>query len=115
MYLAANREVDGLFLLAPFANTYDLYNNALPIFYGPLRVLVKHKFPADVYAKSVHVPVLVVASREDELIPFSSSEKASQSFNGNSTLVTLSGVSHNSILFNPTALNSVKSYLDMLF
>ena len=29
VYLAANREAAGLFLMAPFANGYDLYNNVL--------------------------------------------------------------------------------------
>jgi hypothetical protein len=50
VYLAANREAAGLFLLAPFASAYDIYNSVLPIFHGPLCMLVKHKFLSDQYA-----------------------------------------------------------------
>jgi len=74
-YLAANRNVAGLFLLAPFANSYDVYNKVLPIFHGPLRLLVKHKFSSDMRAPSITAPVLIVASENDEIVPFSSSEK----------------------------------------
>ena len=111
IYLAANREADGLFLLAPYANTYDLYNNTLPIFYGPLRLFVKHKLAADKYAKAVSVPALVVSSRDDEIIPFDSSERLSECLGEECTFVAMSGIGHNSILFNREVLSGVKSYL----
>jgi len=114
IYLAAQREANGLFLLAPYANTYDAYNNTLPIFYGPLRLFVKHKLPADVYAKALDIPSLVVASQDDEIIPYASSERLSECLGENCTLITLNGVGHNSILFNRMVLEGIQSYLKSL-
>jgi len=112
VYLAANREVDGLFLLSPYANGYDLYNSALPIFYGPLRLLVRYKFPSDAYAKAIDIPVLVVASRDDEVIPFRSTEQLHGALNEESIFVTLSDVPHNSVFSHQTTLDSIRAYLD---
>lgn len=112
-YLAARREVAGLFLLAPFSNSYDLYNSALPVFFGPMRLLVRHRFSSDTCAQAVRVPALVVASRDDEVIPFASSEKLNGSLE-QSTFVPLDGVDHNSILYDRVALESIKAYLETL-
>lgn len=114
VYLAARRQVDGLVLLAPFANVYDLFNNVLPIFHGPLRLLVRHKFYSDRYAEAVTIPTLLIASRDDEIVPFASAERLNARFGGETSFVILSGVRHvrhNEILFHPAALESVRAYL----
>ena len=111
VYLAANRQAAGLFLLAPYASGYDLYNSVLPVFHGPLRLLVKHKFTSDQYAASITAPVLIIASKSDEIVPFASSEKLVKCFPDEPTFVTLSGVGHNGIMFNKTTLSSIQSFL----
>jgi len=111
VYLAAHRETAGLFLLSPFANVYDLFNNVLPIFHGPLRLLVRHKFYSDRHAQAVTVPALLVASHSDEVIPFASSQRLNDRFGGQTTFVELSGVRHGEILFHRTSLESVRAYL----
>ena len=112
-YLAAHREVAGLFLLAPFSNSYDLYNSALPVFYGPMRLLVRHRFLSDACAREVRVPALVMASRDDEVVPFASSERLNSNLE-QSTFVPLDGVDHNSILYDRAALESIKAYLETI-
>ena len=114
VYLAAHRETGGLFLLAPFANGYDLYNSVLPIFHGPLRLLVRNPFPSDQYAKKITSPALLLASRNDEIISFRSSERLNGYFAGESTLVLLDNLRHNEIFFNAAALNSVRNFLERL-
>ena len=113
-YLAAHRAVAGLFLLAPYANSYDLYSSVLPIFYGPMRLFVRHRFRSDKCAGETRIPALVVASRDDEIVPFASSKKLVGCFGGECTFIPLNGVGHGSILFDRTALESVKAYLDAL-
>jgi len=112
-YLAAHREPGGLFLMAPYANSFDLYNGVLPIFYGPLRLFVKHRFQSDRSARAVEAPALVVASQSDELIPYASCQKLSDCFE-KSTLITLQDVSHFSVMFDRRVLEGVKEFLDML-
>ena len=111
IYAAAHRDAAGLFLLSPFANVYDLFNNVLPIFHGPARLLVRHKFYSDRHAQSVSIPALLVAARDDEVIPFASSERLNSLFGGETTFVALPSVGHNGILFNRTTLESVRAYL----
>jgi hypothetical protein len=112
VYLAAHRDVDGLFLLAPFANGYDLCNSVLPIFHGPLRLLVRNPFPSDEYAKKVAAPTLLVASRADEIISFRSSERLERHFAGETTFIALNNLRHNEIFFNTTALNNIRQFLE---
>ena len=114
VYAAAHRDAAGIFLLSPFANVYDLFNNVLPIFRGPGRLLVRHKFYSDRHAQAITVPALLVAARDDEVIPFASSERLNRRFGGETTFVALSSVGHNWILFNRTSLESVRAYLSAL-
>jgi len=114
VYVAAHREIDGLFLLSPFASSYDLYNDVFPIFHGPLRLLVRHRFNSARHARNISIPALLVASRDDELISYATSERLNRFFGGKTNFVTMSGVGHNELFFNQTTLNSVKAYLETL-
>ena len=113
VYLAANRPVTGLVLAAPYANGDDLYNNALPVFVGPMKLLEKQKLPSDEYAPKVTAPVLVFASRGDQVVPFSSSKRLSTLFPGETEFVSLSTESHGQIL-NDETLEKVHSFLKKL-
>ena len=112
VYLAANRPVGGLILAAPYANGYDLYNGMLPIFYGPLRFLVKQKLPSDEYAPNVTCPTLVIVSHSDEIIQFSSSARLSSMFSGNTDFIELDNVSHTSIFQADGVLDRIQSFLE---
>ena len=111
VYVAAHREVGGLFLLAPFANGFDLYNSVLPIFHGPLRRLVRNPFPSDQFAATINIPALLVASRHDEVIPFASPERLNRAFAGETTFVILYDVRHTGVMFNQITLDSIRAYL----
>jgi len=112
VYLAANRPVAGLIIAAPFANGYDLYNNVLPIFRGPVRLLVRQKFPSDEHAPDVTSPVLVIASRRDEIVPFSSSEQLSRLFPGEVDFMILDDARHNDIFQAEGVFDRVEAFLE---
>lgn len=114
VYLAANRPVSGLILAAPYANGYDFYNGALPIFAGPMKFLVRQKLPSDKYVPKVKCPVLIIASRNDEVIPFSSSERLSKLFSStdNIDFMELSDALHNYIFQSSGVFDRVRSFLD---
>ena len=111
VYLAANRDVSGLILMAPYANGYDLYNSVLPIFRGPMRFLVRQKLPSDYYAPNVSSPVLVIASRADEIVPFSSAVSLADAFLVEVDFVELDGASHNGMFDNDKVLDSIHNFL----
>ena len=52
-YLASERDIDGLILIAPYDKALSLYNNCLNIFHGPLKILARYKFESIKYAKDV--------------------------------------------------------------
>ena len=112
VHLAANRPIAGLILATPYANGYDLYNGMLPIFTGPIRLLVKQKLPSDEYASHVTCPVLIIASRSDEIVPFSSSERLAKLFSGNVEFMVLDNVLHNYIFQAEGVFDRVQSFLE---
>jgi len=112
VYLAANRQVAGLILATPYANGYDIYNNMLPIFFGPVKYLVKQKLPSDKYAPKVTCSVLIISSRSDETVPFSSSQRLSKLFPGNVDFMKLDNARHNEIFNKEGVFDKVQSFLE---
>ena len=112
VYLAANRNVAGLILVAPYANGKDFYNNLLPVFYGPMELLIKQKLPSDEYAENVSCPTLVIASLGDEMVPYESSERLYRLFSENTEFMRLENESHNNIFRNKDFPVRIKSFLD---
>ncbi|MCL2109584.1 MAG: dienelactone hydrolase family protein [Oscillospiraceae bacterium] len=112
VYLAANRPVAGLILATPYANGYDLYNNMFPIFKGPIKFLVKQKLPSDQHAPNVTCPVLVFASRSDESVPFSSSERLAELFGAEVEFITLENTLHNDVFGAGGVFDKVQSFLE---
>ena len=111
VYMAANRPTIATILLAPYANGYDLYNNLLPIFHGPMRLLVRQKLPSDLHAPNVSAPTLIIASRGDEIIPFASSERLAGLIGGDVTFVGIDRVSHNSMFNDGIVLEEIRLFL----
>jgi hypothetical protein len=112
VYLAAHRPVAGLILAAPYASGADLYNNLLPIFHGPLRLLIRQRLPSDEFAPDVTCPVLIIASRGDEIIPFSSSERLAPLFPGDVDFMELSHARHNLIFHTDGVYARIQSFLE---
>jgi len=114
VYLAAHRPVARLILAAPYANGADAYNNMLPIFYGPMKALVKQKLPSDQYAPDVTCPTMIIASQSDEVIPFSSSERLFQLFSGEIDFIKLKNENHNSLFSGAGVYDGIRSFLEKI-
>lgn len=79
-YIASQREIDGLILMAPYQNGYDLFNGFIDIFHGPIKLFMPFRMRADEFALSVGVKPLVIASKQDEMVPFESSFSLSKRY-----------------------------------
>jgi pimeloyl-ACP methyl ester carboxylesterase len=112
VYLAANRPVAGLILAAPYAEGIDAYNSMLPIFYGPMKLLVKQRLPSYEYAPNVTCPALVIASRSDGMIPYSSSERLAKLLSGSLEFITLDNNDHNSLFPVDGVYDKIQSFLE---
>ena len=110
-YAASQRDVIGLILEAPYSNGYDLYNSQMPIFYGPMRLLVTYKMPADAFAASVDVVPLLFATKDDELVPYESSHKLSAIYPQGCHFISLSGFGHNDFGSQTQVMDEIGKYL----
>lgn len=109
-YVAANRENSKLILVAPYNNGIDLYNSNINIFYGPLKNMVKNKYPSDKLAESIKEPTLIISSKDDEIIKYELSKKLSEKFE-NIKFSTYKNLSHNDLMNNDFVLKEINKFL----
>lgn len=110
-YVASQRKVGGLILMAPYADGYDLFNGFINIFHGPLRVLVSFRMESVKFAENVAVKPLIVASKSDELVNYNSSERLSKAFPNGCNFKTLENTYHNEFWGSETAIKYIAEYL----
>lgn len=110
-YVASQRDVRGLALLAPYANGFDLYNRQINIFYGPLRLLVAFHMEAEEYARAVRVTPLIYASDTDEIVPYESSKRLSEAYPNGAEFRIVAGAAHNE-LFRAETFLGVREYFN---
>lgn len=67
-HLAAERPVGGLILESAFTSVPDVATELYSIF--PVRLLARVHYPTAQWVRRVRAPVLVIHSKEDDLIPF---------------------------------------------
>lgn len=113
-HLAAQRDVNGLILLAAYDRGINLYNSILNIFHGPLTGLVRYPFDAAYYAKQVNVKPLIIASRDDEIINYRLTKNLASYFDEGYKLILLENIGHNFILTDPDTLVEVQTFLRSL-
>ncbi len=58
-----------LVLVAPYNNMTSLYNTRLNIFYGPIKLLARYRFPSDERLPQLTCPIYIYASSYDRTIP----------------------------------------------
>lgn len=110
-YLASQREVRGLILMAPYDEGISLYNSMIDIFHGPAEYLARNKFESIKYARSVNIYPLLLVSKADELIPNESSINLSETFPNGSNLHFLEDVKHSFFWDEKEVLENVELYL----
>lgn len=75
-HLAARQPAGALIVESGFTSIADLGSDLYPFL--PVRLLVRYRYPTAEDLEQVSAPVLVVHSRDDEIIPFSHGEKLYQ-------------------------------------
>lgn len=67
-WLAQNYTPGALIIESCFTSVPDIAAHLYPYF--PVRLLSRYHYPAADYIENVHCPVLIVQSRDDELVPY---------------------------------------------
>jgi len=111
-YCASMNEVKGLILIAPYDQALSLYNNAINIFHGPLKLLAKYKFDSLSYSKNIDTEVQVITSYDDEVISYKFSQNLSDNFKNHKDIIVLdNNVKHNGYFSQNIVLNTIKEFL----
>lgn len=89
-----NRYVAGAIILeSAFTSIEDMGRHYYP--YLPVRLLTRIKYPAIDYLRNTHVPVLIIHSADDEIVPFAHGQALYQAANQPKQFLQING-DHNS-------------------
>ncbi len=91
-WLAQRHKPMALILQSSFTSIPDMASESYPYF--PVRWLARFDYNTIEYLQKVHAPLLVIHSREDEMVPFSHGRRLFDAAVGPKTFLEISG-SHN--------------------
>lgn len=110
-YLASERESKGLILIAPYDELLSLYNEYIPIFVGPLKMIAQFELESKKYAESIDVSTLIFTSYADEVINHNYSERLAEHFKNLDELVIEKDLKHNDYFYNKAVLERIQEYI----
>ncbi len=96
-YLAKQKSPGALILEATFTSLKDIGQERMPLF--PIRWISEFKYDTLSYISDLEMPVLVIHSREDEIIPFSHGQELFRRLGTKKQFLEITG-SHNSGYFS---------------
>ena len=105
-YIAQNRDPQGLILDSTFVSVNDL--GAELYRFIPVRIMSRFSFNTVKYLRNVTAPVLVIHSRNDDVVPFHQGQKVFESAQGNKSFLEITG------LHNDGYLTSAQRYAEGL-
>lgn len=114
-YLTAKRDVKGSILIAPFDSALNVARGLYP--YLPVKLLLRHHFDAASFAKTLDTPMLMIATPDDEMIPFMHAEALFDAWGKDSDkdvkkeLVLIPGRGHNTIAGSDNYWQGIKRFL----
>jgi len=91
-WLAQDHPPKALMIESTFTSIPDIGSDLYP--YLPVRFMSRFKYNAVDYLRQVHCPVLIIHSREDEIIPFSHGQRLLEAANEPKEFLEITG-SHN--------------------
>jgi uncharacterized protein len=106
--LASTNHPELLILQAPYYSLVDMAKNnfkLVPSF------ILKYKFETNEYLMDVNMPVVIFHGDQDEVIPYTSSQRLKSEFENKVTLITLHGQKHNRMTYNPEYLMEMSKIL----
>lgn len=113
-YVASKYDVKSLILLSPYSSLLDVANKKINIFIGPLKKIIKNQFDNSVIASEITCDVLIIYSKDDEVIPFNISEKYINFLSDNIKISVnkVVNLSHNDLLTNSLVSSYISNFIN---
>jgi pimeloyl-ACP methyl ester carboxylesterase len=98
-FLASKRDVKGVVLITPFDSIENIAKKRYPFY--PISVLLKHKFKEYEFISHTNAPVVVIALKNDDVIPQESLKNLLGHINNLKNIYYIDGVKHGFIYDHP--------------
>lgn len=110
--VAYQRKVGGVILITPFDSLANVAKSHYPVF--PVKLLVRHPFESERYAKDIGIPALNIMGSADRIIPNRHSKALAKAWKGEIETVLIQQADHNNIQLFPQYWQSINRFLDSL-
>jgi uncharacterized protein len=110
--LAGSREVRAAILITPFDSLVAVAAGHYPIF--PVRLLLRHPFPSEDWARRARAPALILAAERDDIVPPRHATRLSEAWAGAAQFHLLAGTGHNDIEQSPEYYLRIREFLATL-
>lgn len=107
--LAARRTVAGAILVTPFDRLSAVAASHYPMF--PVRLLLRHPFPSDEWAKNARAPALILAAERDTIVPPSHARVLADRWAGEKHFELLHNVGHNDVDHDSTYYPAIEQFI----
>ena len=98
--LAAERRVEKLILITPFDSLIEVARTKFP--FVPVKLLLSDRFDSVQAAQQIDVPVLILAAKQDTIIPLPHTQRLADSFKpGQCEMKVIPRTDHNSLRLTP--------------
>lgn len=109
VYLASQRKVDRLVLLAPFDSALSVAKSRY--FFLPVSWLIRHRFQSDSWITHVKAPVDIVYAERDRIIPHTHTQALWAAVPNPSSLLLIEDVGHNTMLDAPVLIERIEEVI----
>ncbi len=106
-YLATQKKIGGLVLLRTFTSTPAMAPRVNPLYRWPI-IWPRSRFDSLSRMSRINVPVLIVHSKQDELIPYQMSVELYEKANQPKELLLLEKGGHNDLIAAPEYIKSLR-------
>jgi uncharacterized protein len=107
--LAAHRSVAAVVLITPFDSLASVGAGHYPFF--PVRLILRHPFPSDEWARDARAPVLILAAELDQIVPPVHAQRLFDRWAGPKQFHLLEGVGHNDIDFHRNYFPLIEDFI----
>jgi len=111
-YLASKYKFKGLVLITPFDNLISIAKQKYPFI--PVDLLLKYKFPEVEFLSKSNVPTIIIALKNDDVIPKKSLNNLLKKIKSLREIIWLDNVSHGGIYHYPNVEKIIKKALEKL-
>ncbi len=111
-YLASKYKFKGLLLITPFDSIEHIAKIKYPLF--PIDLLLKYKFKEAEFIKKSGIPTVVIALKNDDIIPKVCLENLLKNIRNLKDIIWLDGVKHGEIYTYPDIYKIIRNSLEKL-